>query len=79
MKLKTTKTFITTLLIAVCTNVASATDFVTFKRHSLSDVELTGTSDTITYDTSDWKGVRIAVENLRNDFKAVREQASAKV
>ena len=79
MKLKTTKTFITTLLIAVCTNVASATDFVTFKRHSLSDVELTGTSDTITYDASDWKGVRIAVENLRNDFKAVTGSADAPI
>ncbi len=66
-----TRTIITTLLIAVCTNIAYATDFVTFKRNSLSDIELTGTSDTITYDPLDWKGVRMAVANLRNDFKAV--------
>lgn len=51
-----TRTIITTLLIAVCTNIAYATDFVTFKRNSLSDIELTGTSDTITYDPLDWKG-----------------------
>lgn len=41
-----TRTIITTLLIAVCTNIVYATDFVTFKRNSLSDIELTGTSDT---------------------------------
>lgn len=45
-----TRTIINILLIAACTNAAYATDFVTFKRHSLSDIELTRTSDTITYD-----------------------------
>ncbi len=44
-----TRTIITTLMLAVCTHIAYATDFVTFKRHSQSDIELTGTSDTITY------------------------------
>jgi hypothetical protein len=59
--------------------MACATDFITFKQSSTSDVELTGTSDTITYDPLDWKGVRIAVENLRNDFKAVTGSANAPI
>ena len=74
-----TRTIITTLLISVCTNIAYATDFVTFKRNSLSDLELTGTSDTITYDPLDWKGVRMAVANLRNDFKAVTGSENAPI
>ncbi len=74
-----TRTIITTLLIAACTNAAYATDFVTFKRHSLSDIELTRTSDTITYDPLDWKGVRMAVANLRNDFKAVTGSENAPI
>lgn len=74
-----TKKLIILLLIAACTNAAYATDFVTFKRHSLSDIELTRTSDTITYDPLDWKGVRMAVENLRHDFKAVTGSADAPI
>ena len=65
--------------MAICTNMACATDFITFKQSSTSDVELTGTSDTITYDPLDWKGVRIAVENLRKDFKAVTGSANAPI
>ena len=70
---------ISILLMAICTNMACATDFITFMQSSTSDVELTGTSDTITYDPLDWKGVRIAVENLRNDFKAVTGSANAPI
>ena len=65
--------------MAACANIAYATNFVTFKRNSLSDIELTGTSDTITYDPLDWKGVRMAVENLRQDLKAVTGSANAPV
>lgn len=74
-----TRTIINILLIAACTNAAYATDFVTFKRHSLSDIELTRTSDTITYDPLDWKGIRMAVENLRHDLKAVTGSANAPI
>lgn len=74
-----TRTIINILLIAACTNAAYATDFVTFKRHSLSDIELTRTSDTITYDPLDWKGVRMAVENLCHDLKAVTGSANAPI
>lgn len=74
-----TRTIINILLIAACTNAAYATDFVTFKRHSLSDIELTRTSDTITYDPLDWKGVKMAVENLRHDLKAITGSANAPI
>ena len=74
-----TRTIINILLIAACTNAAYATDFITFKRSSQSDIELTRTSDTITYDPLDWKGVRMAVENLRHDLKAVTGSANAPV
>ena len=74
-----TRTIINILLIAACTNAAYATDFITFKRNSQSDIELTRTSDTITYDPLDWKGVRMAVENLRHDLKAVTGSANAPV
>ncbi len=66
-------------MIVACTNAAYAKDFVTFKRHSLSDIELTRTSDTITYDPLDWKGVKMAVENLRHDLKAVTGSANAPI
>ena len=65
--------------MAAYTNIAYATDFITFKRSSQSDIELTRTSDTITYDPLDWKGVRMAVENLRHDLKAVTGSANAPV
>jgi hypothetical protein len=42
-------TRIISILLAICTNMACATDFITFKQSSTSDIELTGTSDTITY------------------------------
>lgn len=74
-----TKKLIILLLMAACTNIAYATDFITFKRSSQSDIELTRTSDTITYDPLDWKGVRMAVENLCHDLKAVTGSANAPV
>ena len=74
-----TKKMISLLLVIACANIAYATEFINFKRSSISDVELTGTSDTITYDPLDWKGVRMAVENLRHDLKAVTGSANAPV
>ncbi|MBQ0056446.1 MAG: hypothetical protein KBT20_02210, partial [Bacteroidales bacterium] len=53
------------LAIALYTTMAQATDFITFKRNATTDIELTGKADTITYDPNDWKGVHIAVRNLR--------------
>ena len=74
-----TKKMISLLLVIACANIAYATEFINFKRSSISDVELTGTSDTITYDPLDWKGVRMAVENLCHDLKAVTGSANAPV
>ena len=74
-----TKKMISLLLVIACANIAYATEFINFKRSSIYDVELTGTSDTITYDPLDWKGVRMAVENLRHDLKAVTGSANAPV
>ena len=74
-----TKKMIGLLLVIACANIAYATEFINFKRSSIYDVELTGTSDTITYDPLDWKGVRMAVENLRHDLKAVTGSANAPV
>ena len=59
------------VLLLISVSIANATDFVTFKRASASDLELTGVSDTVVYDSKDWKGVHIAVGNLRHDLKAV--------
>ena len=59
------------ILLLISVSLAQATDFVTFKRTSASDLELTGVSDTVVYDSKDWKGVHIAVGNLRHDLKAV--------
>jgi len=73
------KKMISLLLVIACANIAYATEFINFKRSSISDVELTGTSDTITYDPLDWKGVRMAVENLCHDLKAVTGSANAPV
>ena len=74
-----TKKMISLLLVIACANIAYATEFINFKRSSMYDVELTGTSDTITYDPLDWKGVRMAVENLRHDLKAVTGSVNAPV
>ena len=74
-----TKKMISLLLVIACANIAYATEFINFKRSSIYDVELTRTSDTITYDPLDWKGVRMAVENLRHDLKAVTGSANAPV
>ena len=74
-----TKKMISLLLVVACANIAYATEFINFMRSSISDVELTGTSDTITYDPLDWKGVRMAVENLRQDLKTVTGSTNAPV
>ncbi len=67
------------MVCAICTSVVQASDFITFKRHAATDVELTGKADTITYDPQDWKGVHIAVRNLRQDLKAVTGSESAPI
>ncbi len=73
------KKLFTLIIYALSSTFAQATDFITFKRNAASDVELTNTNDTVTYAPQDWKGVRIAVANLRQDLKAVTGRENAPV
>lgn len=67
------------IILTLYTTFTYSTDFVTFKRNAATDVELTGKTDTITYDPNDWKGVHIAVGNLRQDLKAVTGRENAPI
>lgn len=42
-------------------------------------IQLTGSADTIVYDRNEWKGVVMAVNNLRQDLKAVTGSDKAPV
>ena len=53
-------------------------DFVSFKK-GVGMIPLTGTSDTIVYDKAEWKGVIMAVNNLRHDLKAVTGSECASI
>lgn len=53
------------------TAIRAAEQFVSFEKDNAEQLCLTSTSDTIVYADNDWKGVKIAVSNLRNDLKAV--------
>ena len=48
----------------------AADNFVSFKKGT-GMIQLTGSTDTIVYDKSEWKGVVMAINNLRQDLKAV--------
>ncbi|MGN0049181.1 MAG: glycosyl hydrolase 115 family protein [Bacteroides sp.] len=61
---------LTSLLLLVLTTVKAAERFVSFTKDT-GMIPLTGTTDTIVYDKAEWKGVVIAVNNLRNDLRAV--------
>ena len=66
--MKTKLTTLLLLLIAITANAAE--DFVSFKKDN-GMIPLTGSTDTIVYDKAEWKGVVMAVNNLRHDLKAV--------
>ena len=55
---------ILTSLLLLATTVRAADNFVSFARDT-GMTPLTGTTDTIVYDKEEWKGVVIAVNNLR--------------
>ena len=60
--------------------VASAAEpFVSFDKQSPYAMCLTGTNDTVVYHADDWKGVRLAVENLRKDLTKVTGSPCAPV
>ena len=60
----------TALLMLLTTPLWAADNFVSFKKGT-GMIPLTGTSDTIVYDKAEWKGVIMAINNLRQDLKAV--------
>ena len=49
----------------------AAEQFVKFSAPQQDALLLTGSNDTIRYGRNEWKGVMMAVENLRNDLRAV--------
>ena len=58
------------LLLTLCLNSMATGQFVSFAK-ATDLLPLTGTTDTIVYDRNEWKGVVMAVNNLRQDLKAV--------
>lgn len=60
------------MLLGVISAVDAAPQFVKFDKASAENaLLLTGTKDTICYSPSDWKGVKMAVANLRHDLRSV--------
>ena len=60
------------MLLGIISTVDAAEQFVKFdKALAENALLLTGTKDTIRYSPSDWKGVKMAVANLRHDLRSV--------
>lgn len=59
---------LTSLLLS--TSARAAADFVSFAKGT-DMIRISGTSDTIVYDKAEWKGVVMAINNLREDLRAV--------
>ena len=59
------------LLLASYLSVEAAQQFVKFEPPASNALVLTGTKDTIRYSQTDWKGVKMAVTNLRKDLRSV--------
>lgn len=60
------------------TTAQAADSFVSFTKGN-EMFQLTGSSDTIAYDKAEWRGVIIAVNNLRQDLKAVTGSTCAPI
>ena len=69
---------ITAILMLLITTLWAADNFVSFKK-STGMIPLTGSSDTIVYDKAEWKGVIMAINNLRQDLKAVTGSDNANI
>ena len=59
------------LLLSLSNILYAADNFITFSSPAPTDIRLTGTDDTIRYAPDEWKGVKIAVSNLRSDLRSV--------
>ncbi|MGM9699482.1 MAG: glycosyl hydrolase 115 family protein [Prevotella sp.] len=64
------KLFFISFLLFLAITVEATENFVSFTKGT-GMIPLTGSKDTIVYDRNEWKGVVMAVENLRNDLRAV--------
>lgn len=62
---------ITSILFASHLGIGAAEQFVHFSTSQAEALQLTGKSDTIRYSPSEWKGVKMAIGNLRSDLRAV--------
>lgn len=71
------------LLTAIAISLSFAADaadpFISFIRTKETQIKLTQTKDTVVYSPADWAGVKLAVQNLRNDLKAVTGSDNAPI
>jgi len=76
----TMKKFFSLLVLGLASLTTHAADnFVLFENTNGAALKLTQSSDTIIYDAQDWKGVKIAVANLRTDLRKVTGSANAPI
>ena len=74
------KKLLSFVLMSIAGLTASAADqFVLFEQSAGAKLLLTQQKDTIVYDAKDWKGVHIAVRNLRQDLEKVTGSPCAPV
>lgn len=73
------KKILLSLLCASWMATNAAERFVTFSRTANTQLLLTGTNDTIVYDGGDWEGVKIAINNLKQDLMSVTGSACAPI
>lgn len=66
-------------LLSIQLSAEAAEQFVKFSSSAQNVLRLTGTNDTIRYGQNDWVGVKMAVDNLRNDLRAVTGSDKAPV
>lgn len=66
-------------LFAAQVSAEAAEQFVKFSSPAQNALQLTGSNDTIRYSQNDWAGVKMAVNNLRNDLRAVTGSDKAPV
>ena len=67
------------IALTIGLSATAAEKFIHFSRANQHDIELTNSNDTVKYDPSDWEEVIIAVNNLRNDLKAVTGSDKASI